>query len=328
MRRRIFLSRAGGAAAAAIGGSRAASGQPAALPVVGFLRSTGAAGSNNLVEAFRRGLAESGFVDGANVAIEFRWGENQQDRLPRLAADLVARRVAVIVGNSLASLAAKTATTTIPIVFVAGEDPIRLGLVTSLTRPAGNVTGVAFLDTEIAAKRLGMLHEMVPRLATIAILTDSGAPGGDSELKSVEEASRAIGRRILIVKASSDAEIDAAFEIMVGAGVLAVFVGVGPFFNERRAKLAALTARHRLPAIYGLRSFADEGGLMSYGPNQPDAYHRAGIYVARILKGAKPIDLPVELPTRYELVLNLRAAKAIGFEISPFLLNTADEVIE
>ncbi len=328
MRRRSFLSRAGVAAAAAIAGPRAASGQPAAPPVVGFLRSTGAAGSDDIVGAFRKGLSDSGFAEGRNVVIEFRWAENRQDRLPGLAADLVARGVAVIVGNILAAQAAQAATATIPIVFVAGEDPVRLGLVTNFTRPTGNLTGVAFLDSELAAKRFGILHEMTPRLATIAVLSDTTAPGADTELKSVEDASRMIGRRILIAKATSGAEIDAAFENFVQAGALAVYVGAGPVYNSRREQLAALAARYRLPSIFALRGFAEAGGLLSYGANLPDAYRRAGGYVARILRGAKPADLPVDLPTRFELVINLRAAKALGLEIPPILLAAADEVIE
>ncbi len=328
MRRRIFLSRSGGAAAAAIAGPRAASGQPAAPPVVGFLRSTGAAGQDDSVEAFRKGLAETGLIEGRDFAIEFRWAEDREDRLAAMAAELVARRVAVIVGNTPGALAAKAATATIPIVFVGGDDPVRLGLVTSLSRPGGNVTGVAFLDVDLAAKRLGLLHELVPRLASIAVLVDPTFSGSVTELKSVEEASRANGRRILVVKATSDAEIDAAFETAVRAGARAVYVGTGPFFSSRRDRFAALAARHGLPAIYAQRRFTEAGGLISYGPNLLDAYRRAAGYVARILRGAKPADLPVELPTRFELVINLRSAKALGLEIPTLLLAAADEVIE
>ena len=325
MRRRDLALVAAAVAFAAPGTTR---GQSAAPAVIGFLRSTGAAGYDDIVGAFRQGLAEAGFTEGRDVVIEFRWAENVTDRLPGMAADLVARRAAVIVGNSLAARAARDTSATTPIVFVVGEDPIRLGLVTSLSRPTGNITGVAFNDTEVAAKRFGMLHEMMPRLATIAVLTDPSAPGGDTELRSVEEASRTTGRRILIVRATSGAEIDAAFEAFARAGAQAVFAGVGPVYNSRRDQVVALAARHRLPASYGLRSFAEAGGLLSYGPNQADAYRRAGTYVARILRGAKPADLPVELPTKYELVINLRAAKAIGFDVPAFLLATADEVIE
>ena len=325
-RRRVLAL--AGRAAVAIALPGAASSQSAAPPVVGFLRSTGAAGSDDIVGAFRKGLADSGFADGRNVVIEFRWAENRQDRLPGLAADLVARRVKVIVGNVLAAQAAKAATATIPIVFVAGEDPVRLGLVTSLSRPTGNLTGVGFLDSELAAKRLAILHEITPRPATIAVLSDPTAPGADTELKSVKDASRTIGRRILIAKATSGAEIDAAFETFVRLGAQAVYVGVGPVYNSHRERFAALAERHRLPTIFALRGFAEAGGLLSYGANLPDAYRRAGVYVARILRGAKPADLPVELPTRFELVINLRAAKALGLEIPPILLTAADEVIE
>ena len=325
-RRRVLAL--AGRAAVAIALPGAASSQSAAPPVVGFLRSTGAAGSDDIVGAFRKGLADSGFADGRNVVIEFRWAENRQDRLPGLAADLVARRVKVIVGNVLAAQAAKAATATIPIVFVGGDDPVRLGLVTSLSRPSGNITGIAFLDVDLAAKRFGMLHELVPRLATIAVLINPAFSGGNTELKAVEEAGRSIGRRILVVKATGDAEIDAAFETAVRAGARAVYVGTGPFFSSRRDRFAALAARHELPAIYAQRRFAEAGGLISYGPNLTDAFRRAGGYVARILRGAKPADLPVEQPTRYELVINLRTAKALGLEIPPILLTAADEVIE
>ena len=324
MKRREFIALLGGAAPWPL----AARAQQTAMPVVGFLRSTGAADSADQVAAFRRGLGEAGFVEERNVVIEFRWAEGRAERLPALVAELLDRRVAVIVVNAGAAQAAKAATATVPIVFVSGEDPVRLGLVPSLARPGGNVTGVAFLAADVAAKRLGMLHELTPRLATIAALTDPTAAGNDPELKSVEEASRVMGRRILILKASNDAEIDAAFATAAGAGALAVFVGTGAFYNSRRDRIAALAARYRLAAVYPLRSFAEAGGLMSYGPISADAYRRAGAYVARILKGAKPADLPVELPTKFELVINLKTAKAIGLDIPPMLLAAADEVIE
>jgi putative ABC transport system substrate-binding protein len=248
--------------------------------------------------------------------------------LPALAADLVGRRVAAIVTNAGAVRAVKAATTTIPIVFVVGEDPIRMGLVTSLARPGGNLTGVAFLDTDLAAKRLGLLNELVARPATIAILIDPRAPGGVPELKDVEEASRAIGRQALVAKASSDAEIDAAFATFARAGVGAVFIGVGPYFNSRRDMIVAQVTRRGLPAVAALRSFAEAGVLASYGPNFPDAYRHAGAYVARILKGAKPADLPIELPTKYELVINLKTAKALGIAIPTSVLLRADEAIQ
>jgi putative ABC transport system substrate-binding protein len=296
--------------------------------VIGFLRSTGVGGYSDIVDAFRTGLAEAGFVDGRDFVIEFRWAENQAAQLPALAADLVDRRVAAIVTNAGAVRAVKSATTTIPIVFVVGEDPVRMGLVTSLARPGGNLTGVAFLNTDVAAKRLGLLHELVAPPATIAVLTDPNAPGGVQELKDTVEASRAIGRQLLIAKASSDVEIDAAFATFARAGVGAVFIGIGPYFSSRRDLIAAQVAHRGLPAVAALRSFAEAGVLTSYGPNVPDAYRRAGTYVARILKGAKPADLPVELPTRYELVINLKAAKALGLTIARSLLLRADEVIQ
>jgi putative ABC transport system substrate-binding protein len=323
VRRRAIIA----GATAAIASPTASRGQ-AAPAVIGFLRSTPAAGYDDIVAAFRAGLAENGLAEGRDVAVEFRWADNRLERLPGLASELVARRVAVIVGNSPAVRAARGATTRIPIVFVVGEDPIRLGLVSSLTRPGGNMTGVAFLDSEIAAKRFGLLHEMLPPLATMTVLTDPTAPGNDTELRAVEEASRSAGRRILVARATGDAEIAEAFEAASRVGAQAMFVGVGPIYYSGRKQLIALAARHRLPTVYGLRSFVDDGGLLSYGPSLADAYRRAGGYVARILRGAKPGDLPVEMPTRYELVINLAAAKSIGFAVPPSLLAIADEVIE
>jgi putative ABC transport system substrate-binding protein len=328
MRRRSILSGGVGFAIAAAAAPRAASGQTPAPPLVGFLRSTGERDSEAVVAAFRRGLAETGLVEGRDVALAFGWADNRPERLPELAAGLVARRPAAIVGNLLAARAAKAATATIPIVFITGEDPVRAGLVSNLSRPDANLTGVAFLDAPLAAKRFGMLHDLTPRLALIAVLLDPGSPTFDTELGAVEEASRTLGRRILVVQASSDAELDPAFESMARAGALSVFVGGGPFFASRRDRLVALVARHRWPAIYGLRSFAEVGGMISYGANNADSYRRAAAYVARILRGARPGDLPVELPTVYELVVNLRTARALGFEIPTHLLTAADEVIE
>ena len=287
-----------------------------------------AAGSAHLVAAFRQGLGEAGFVEGQNVAIEFRWADDQRDRLPGLAADLVRRRVAVIVGNSFAAFAAKAASKTVPIVFVIGSDPVRTGLVASLNRPGGNVTGVVFTVADLTAKRLGLLHELVPKVAVIAVLMDPNAPEIELQAKDAEEAGRAIGRQVLIVKAASEREFNAAFATIVQAGAGALLVGGGPVFNNQRRQLVALAARHALPAIYVSREHPEAGGLMSYGASQPNAYRRAGNYTGRILKGEKPADLPVELATKFELVINLATAKALGLKIPDKLLALADEVIE
>jgi putative tryptophan/tyrosine transport system substrate-binding protein len=325
MRRRDFITLLGGAAVACPLAARA---QQPAMPVIGFLRSTSAAGSTHLVRAFREGLNEAGFVEGQNVAIEYRWADNQHDRLPGLAADLVRRHVAVIVGNTPSVQVAMTATAATPIVFASGSDPVGLGLVASLNRPGGNVTGVVFTVTDLTAKRLGLLHELVPKATVIAVLGDPNYVAIELQTKDAEEAGRAIGRQILFVKAASEREFNAAFATIVQAGAGALLVGGGPFFNSQRRQIVALAARHALPASYVLREYAEVGGLMSYGASQTDAYRRAGIYVSRILKGAKPADLPVELATKIDLVINLATAKGMGLEIPPMLLARADEVIE
>ena len=251
----------------------------------------------------------------------------QQDRLPVLVADLVHRQAAVIVGNTTSAQAAKTATATTPIVFVTGSDPVRLGLVSSLARPGGNITGVVFTAVDLTAKRLGLLHELVPNAAVIAVLGETNYPEIERHTRDAEEAGRAIGRKILIVNAASDREFNAAFATIAQAGAGALLVGGGAVFNNRR-QLVALAGGHALPASYANREYAEVGGLMSYGPSQPNAYRRAGIYVGRILKGVTPADLPVELATKFDLVINLGTAKALGVEISPTLLARADEVIE
>jgi putative ABC transport system substrate-binding protein len=325
MRRRDFITLVGGTAAAWPLAARA---QQAAMPVIGFLRSTSAASSTQLVTAFRQGLKEAGFVEGQNVAIEFRWGDDQLDRLPGLAGDLVRRQPAVIIGNVVATRAAIAATTTIPIVFVLGSDPIRTGLVANINRPGGNVTGVVFTSVDLTAKRLGLLHELVSESAVIAALFDPAAPEAELQIRDAEEGGRNVGRQVLIVKAANESDFAAVFGTIAQAGAGGLLLGGGPFFLSRRRQLATLAARHALPAIGILRSFAEAGCLMSYGASQTDAYRRAGGYAARILKGEKPADMPVELATKFDLVINLATAKALNFVIPPTLLATADEVIE
>ena len=326
MRRREFTTLLGGAAATWPLAARA---QQPAMPVVGFLRPTPAAGFEYILNAFRQGLNDAGFVEGKNVAIEYRWADNQPDRLPGLAADLVRRQVAVIVGaGSGAPQAAKAATATTPIIFVIGTDPVRTGLVASLNRPGGNITGVVFIVAALAAKLLGLLHELVPTASVVAVLRDPNGPDVESQSRDLEEAARAIGRQILMVNAANEREFHAALAKVVQAGAGGLLIGASPFFISQRRQLVMLAARHALPTVYNQREYAEVGGLISYGPSQSDAYRRAGVYVGRILKGEKPGDLPVELGTRFDLVINLATAKALGVEIPPKLLALADEVIE
>jgi len=325
IRRRQFITLLGGAACALPLAARA---QQPILPVIGFLRSTAATGSEPLVRAFRQGLNEAGFVEGQNVAVEYRWADDHNDRIPRMTAELVSRRAAVIVANGIAALGVKSATTAIPIVFTMGFDPVRTGLVTSLNRPGGNATGVIFTQTDLAAKQLGLLHELAPKITTIAVLGDANEPELDLELRDIEAAGRAIGRQILVVKVGSEREFNASFAMILRAGGGALLVRPSPLFLTRRRQLVALAVRHALLASYPSRDYVEAGGLMSYGPDIPDAYHRVGIYVGRILKGEKPADLPVEMATKFDLVINLATAKAIDLDIPPSLLAIADEVIE
>jgi len=322
MRRREFISALGAAAAWPL----AVRAQQATLPVVGFLDNTTASATSYRVAAFRQGLSEAGFVEGRNVAIEFRWAEDQFDRLPVLAADLVHRQVTVLVASGATAGTVKAATDMIPTVFVVGADPLETGLVTSLNRPGENITGVSYTTTPVNPKRLELLHELVPKPAIIALLWSPITR--DSDVRDTEAAARALGRQILTVKAGTEGEIDSAFAAIVRAGAGALFLGPSASYNSRRRQLIALAARHALPASYFLREQVEAGGLMSYGASDTDAYRRGGAYVARILKGAKPGDLPVELPTRYQLVFNLTTAKALKLDIPAKLVALADKLIE
>jgi putative ABC transport system substrate-binding protein len=325
MRRREFITLIG---SAALAWPRAARAQQAAMPVVGYVRSTTATGFAHQLAGFRQGLKDAGLVEGQNVAIEYRYGDNQLDRLPGLIAELIRRPVNVIVGNLLPALAAKAATATMPIVFVTGTDPVRDGLVASLNRPGGNVTGVSFLLSTLGAKRLELLHQLVPGATTIAALAHRGSFQAEAERSDLPPAAQAMGLRLLVLEVGSEPEIEVAVATAVQSGAGALFIGSGAFLNSHRDRLVALTARHALPTSFILRESVLAGGLMSYGPGQTDAYRQAGGYVARILKGEKPADLPVMQSTKFEFVLNLKTSKALGLEIPPNILFTADEVIE
>src|SRR5262245_7704050 len=325
IRRREFITLLGGAAAWPL----AARAQQPAMPVIGFLDTRSPDGMTDRLRAFREGLKDSGYVERENVAIEYRWAENQLDRLPELAAELVRRQVAVIAATSTYSaFAAKAVTTTTPVVFLVGEDPARLGLVASLARPGGNLTGINNFTIELTVKRLELLREMVPGAARIAVLVNPANASTTETALNVAAAARVMGLQIQVLNASTSREIDAAFATFVRERPDAVFVGLDVFFIGRRAQLVNLASRHALPATYPLREFAEVGGLMSYGTNIADTFRHIGVYAGRILKGAKPADLPVVQSTKFELVINAWSARMLGLAVPPALIATADEIIE
>jgi putative ABC transport system substrate-binding protein len=325
MRRREFIAGLGGAAAWPLA-ARAQN----AMPVIGFLHSASPGPFAYEAGAFRQGLEETGFVEGQNVSIEYRWAQGQSDRLPALAADLVQRQVRVIaaIGGDLTALAAKAVTTTIPIVFVNGSDPIKSGLVTSINRPGGNITGVSLFAGTVDAKRLELLHQLVPQVSVVAVLNNPLIAETEARSKALADAAKSIGLELRFLNVSSEGDFDTAFTTIADQRIGAMFVSGGPFFESRRDKLIPLAARYEIPAIYAWRELAVAGGLMSYGTSVPESSRQAGIYVGRILKGEKAADLPVLQPTKFVFVINLKTAKALGLTVPPQLLASADEVIE
>jgi putative ABC transport system substrate-binding protein len=327
MRRREFIAFVG---STAVAWPLAARAEQSATPVIGFLNSASPQPFANYVSGFRVGLKQTGYVDGQNVTIEFRWAEGHYDRLPEMAADLVRHKVAVLVstGGTPSVMAAKAATATIPIVFTTGSDPVRLGFVTSLNRPGGNVTGVNMFVAAMESKRLGLLRALIPGVQLIAVLLNPNRPDHAYELREVQEPAAAIGQQIHILLVRNASDFDAAFATAVQLRAGAMLIGSDPFFNSQRDKIVALAARYSIPAIYEQREYALAGGLMSYGTNFSDGYRQAGIYAGRILKGERPGDLPVVQSTKFEFVINLKTAKALGIEVPPNLSAEADEVIE
>jgi putative ABC transport system substrate-binding protein len=326
MRRRDFIKGVGGSVAAS---PLAVQAQQSAMPAVGFLNAGSAIPYARQATGFREGLSETGYVEGRNVLIEYRWAEGHNDRLPALAADLVQHHVAVIAATTLpAAPAAKAATATIPIVFLIGGDPVELGFVKSMDRPGGNMTGIAVLNVDLIAKRLELLHELVPKADTIAVLINPNSAYTKPETSHVHEAGLAVGLKVLLLAASNESEICTAFANLVQQKVGALIVSADPFFTSHRDQVVALAARHAMPTIYQWRDFAEIGGLVSYGADRVDIYRQTGIYVGRILSGGRPSDLPVVQPTKFELVLNLKTAKALGISVPIPILGRADEVIE
>jgi putative tryptophan/tyrosine transport system substrate-binding protein len=321
--RRKFITLLGGAAAWPLA---AHAQQP--MPVIGFVRITTPEDSAPFVAAFARGLGESGYIEGQNVAIEYRYAFNQVDRLPALMAELVGRKVTVLAATGGTARAAKLATATIPIVFTTGDDPVKAGLVASLNRPGGNLTGVSVFNNRLGSKRLGLLHEMVPTASPIGILVNPTNPDAEDEAKDIQEAARGVGVQVLAVSASKADDIDEAFSTLVHQGARALIIGADAFFTGQRSQIAIVASRHALPTMWVARIEVAAGGLMGYGASLFDVYRRAGVSAGQVLKGAKPADLPVQLPTAFDLVINLRTAKTLGLEVPPTLLARADEVIE
>jgi putative ABC transport system substrate-binding protein len=324
MRRRDFITLLGGAA----GWPLAARAQQAAMPVIGFLHIASPGAYVHVVAGFRRGLAESDFVEGRNVTVEYRWAEGQLDRMPSLLADLLHHQVSVIVANFQGAQAAKSAGVTIPVVFSTGDDPVKQGFVETLNRPAGNMTGAYLFTAELEGKRLGLLHDVVPKARIIAVLINANRPYADAQLRDVQGAADRLGVRLVVLSANSDHDFEAAFASLIEQKAEALLVCASPLFNNARDQLVALAARHNIPAAFEWREFATGGGLLTYGNSITDVYRQLGVYAGRILKGAKPADLPVVQPTKFELVINMKTAHKLGLTIPPGILAIADDVIE
>jgi ABC-type uncharacterized transport system substrate-binding protein len=325
MKRRDFITLLGGAIVALPSAARA---QQPTMPVIGFLNSRASGDNPAILAAFLRGLKEAGYVEGQNVTVEYRWADGQYDRLPGLAADLVGRQVAVIISNGPSARIAKAATSTIPIVFAVGFDPVTFGLVTNLSRPDGNLTGVSILDVEIGPKRLELLHELIPNEAVMALLVNPTTPAAETIVRAVQAAARDHGLKLHVVHATTDRDFDAVFATVAQLRAGGLVIGGDPFFTSRSKQLGELTVTHKVPAIYEFREFAAAGGLISYGTSLGDAYRQVGLYTGRILKGERVSDLPVQQATKVEMVLNLKTAKALGLNIPNTLIGRADEVIE